>query len=197
MSEPHYYSPRLEEFKTFCYSLLLTTFNSPFGHFKYKRHAFGLSLTQGVLQKKVKNTLGDIHGCYGLADAIIIIVGVNEDGSDHEATLKRVLECAREKGTRFNPDKMVCWFRQIPLICHIICETGIRPDPDKARAITEIVAPSDKKELQIFLWTASWSVYISLDSILVGLHQSLQHLMLHSETCAQKDAEFVLMAVHK
>ena len=44
-----------------------------------------------------------LHGCAGIADDLVI-AGWNEDGSDHDATPRTVLEHARTSGTRFNDE---------------------------------------------------------------------------------------------
>ena len=72
-------------------SSLLTTFNTPFGRYRYNRLPFGLSLSQDVFQERIDNIFGDIPGCAGIADDLVI-AGWNEDGSDHDATLRTVLE---------------------------------------------------------------------------------------------------------
>ena len=131
-------------------SSLLTTFNTPFGRYCYNRLPFGLSSAQDVFQERVDNIFGDVPGCTGIADDLII-AGWKEDGSDHDATLKTVLERARSSGLRFNDDKMVVRCKEIPFFGHIIGENGIRPDPSKVQAITAMTEPEDIKELQTFL----------------------------------------------
>ena len=44
-------------------SSLLTTFNTPFGKYRYNRLTFGLALSQDVFHEHNDNIFGDIHGC--------------------------------------------------------------------------------------------------------------------------------------
>ena len=93
-------------------SSLLTTFNTPFGRYCYNRLSFGLSSAQDVFQERVDEIFGDVPGCTDIADDLII-AGWKEDGSDHDATIKNVLERARSSGLRFNDDKMVVRCKEI------------------------------------------------------------------------------------
>ena len=131
-------------------SSLLTTFNTPFGRYRYNRLPFGLSSAQDVFQEHIERIFGDIPGCTGIADDLVI-AGWQEDGSDHDATLRTVLERARTSGTRFNEEKMVVRCKEIPFFGHLIGENGVRADPTKVQAIMNMAEPENVKELQTFL----------------------------------------------
>jgi len=131
-------------------SSLLTTFNTPFGRYRYNRLPFGLSCSQDVFGERIEQTFGDIPGCTGIADDLVI-AGWKDDGSDHDATLRAVLERARASGTRFNDEKMVVRCKEIPFYGHLIGENGIRADPTKVEAIMNMNEPTNVKELQTFL----------------------------------------------
>jgi transposase InsO family protein len=136
-------------------SSLLTTFNTPFGRYRYTRLPFGLNIAQDVFQKKIDETFGDIPGCTGIADDLVIC-GWKADGSDHDASLRAVIERARQTGVRFNDEKMVIRCKQIPFFGHLIGEDGVRPDPHKVEAINNMEEPSDVKGLQTFLGMANY-----------------------------------------
>ena len=131
-------------------SSLLTTFNTPFGRYKYNRLPFGIKLSQDVFQRKVDETFGEIRGCFGIADDLIV-AGWRDDGADHDENLKAVLERARSTGVRFNEDKMVIRCKEIPFFGHIIGEEGIKPDPNRIRAIANLPKPTNIKDLQTIL----------------------------------------------
>ena len=172
IKRPHYYTPTLEDVlpklsgaRWFSIldarsgywnisldeeSSLLTTFNTPFGRYKYNRLPFGLSVAQDVFQRKIDETFGDIPGCFGIADDLVI-AGWQEDGKDHDETLHAVLQRVRNTGTRFNDEKMVIRCKQIPFFGHIIGEDGVKPDPSKVDAIENMTSPSNLTQLQPFL----------------------------------------------
>lgn len=177
IKRPHYYTPTLEDVlpklsgaKYFSIldarcgywniqlddeSSYLTTFNTPFGRHRFLRLPFGLCDAQDAFQQKIDQTFGDIPGTAGIADDLIIF-GFREDGKDHDASLRAVLECARKTGTRFNEEKMIIRARRIPFFGNIIGASGMEPDPEKVAAIAAMKSPSDLKQLQTFLGMANY-----------------------------------------
>ena len=79
----------------------LTTFGTPFGHYKYLRMPMGASLSNDIYQYKVDSHLEEIENCMAIMDDIIIY-GFKEDGSDHDSTVRKVLDKAKSIGMRFN-----------------------------------------------------------------------------------------------
>ena len=131
-------------------SKLLTTFNTPFGRYCYRRLPMGLRNAQDVYQGQMDKMFGDIPGVFGIADDLVI-AGWDTDGRDHDETLKLVLERARQKHARFNDEKMVVRCKSIPFFGHVIGENGISPDPAKIAAVQQMSRPTDVKSLLSFL----------------------------------------------
>ncbi|KAK3730998.1 hypothetical protein QZH41_006643 [Actinostola sp. cb2023] len=127
-----------------------TTFNSPFGRYRFCRLPFGLICAQDVFQKKVDETFGDLTGVTGIADDIVV-VGFKEDGSDHDTNLQAVMERARSTGLKFNPDKCVIKSTSIPFYGHILSANGLKVDPSKVEAINALDPSSSLPDLQSFL----------------------------------------------
>ena len=172
IKRPHYFTPTLEDVLpklngANCFSILdarsgywnirldqesslYTTFNSPFGRYRFLRLPFGLICAQDVFQRKVDETFGDLVGVTGIADDIVVY-GYNSDFSDHDENLRAVLQRARETGLRFNLDK--CKFRctRIPFFGHIVGAEGLQPDPRKIDSILSMDPSSTLTDLQTFL----------------------------------------------
>ena len=72
----------------------------------------GASLSSDVYQYKVDGHLEHIENCVAIMDDIIIF-GFNPDGTDHDATVRQVMNKAKEVGMRFNPTK--CQFKRTEL----------------------------------------------------------------------------------
>ena len=72
-------------------SSLVTTFNTPFGRYKYKRMPFGLICAQDQFQRKMEETFGNLKGVGVIVDDILLS-GKDEE---HDENLRKVLE----KGT--------------------------------------------------------------------------------------------------
>ena len=77
-------------------------------------------------------------------------MGFKEDGSDHDITVKRVMEKAKSIGMKFNPSK--CQFRkkQVKFFGMILSRDGVSPDPSKIEALKRLPEPKDEKLLQSF-----------------------------------------------
>ena len=101
-------------------------------------------------QRKINKIFNDIPNVYGIADDILVI-GYNKDGADHNKAVYNVLSQCSYVNLKLNKDK--CHFRctSIPFFGEAVCRQGVQPDPQMVRALTEILAPKDKRELQSFL----------------------------------------------
>ncbi|KAK2722381.1 hypothetical protein QYM36_002797 [Artemia franciscana] len=148
-------------------SSLVTTFNTPFGRYKYKRMPFGLICAQDEFQQKMEETFGNLKGVGVIVDNILV------SGKDED--LRIVLEKAREVGVRFNPKKCIFRSTSVPYFGHLITADGIKSDPSKVQAIIEMLHPSNKDELATFLGMTNFlSKYIpNLSSLNYSLRESL------------------------
>lgn len=129
-------------------SQLMTTFNSPFGRFCFKRLPFGLSVSQDLFQAKMDEILDGLQGVVSIADDITVY---GETQEEHDRNLRKLMERAREKGLVFNPTKCHISQRQVSFFGNIYSSSGVSPDPAKVNAIQQIKRPSNVKELQSFL----------------------------------------------
>ena len=123
----------------------LTTFITPFGRYAFNRVPMGISLGPEAFQQKMQETLASLEGCEAIMDDTIIYGRTEEE---HDARLRAVLARIRKSGLKLNRAK--CHFKQqqVKFFGHIISESGIRPDPDKIKAITNMPAPSNVTELR-------------------------------------------------
>ena len=87
---------------------------------------------------------------FGIVDDILVI-GYDDNGSDHSATVHKVLQRCKEVNLILNKEK--CHFRctSIPFFGEVILRRGVQPDPQKIKALMDMPAPNNKKELQAFL----------------------------------------------
>ena len=90
----------------------------------------------------------DIEGTEVIMDDILIW---DRTMAEHDQRLKRVLNKAREYNLKLSPSK--CEFRksEITYVGHTLSSEGLKPDSDKLRAVEQMKAPTNKKELQTFL----------------------------------------------
>ncbi|GAB1610332.1 uncharacterized protein K02A2.6-like, partial [Argonauta hians] len=123
----------------------LTTFITPFGRYAFNRVPMGISLGPEVFQRKMQEMLVGLDGCEAITDDTIVYGRTEQE---HDARLKDVLARIRKSGLKLNKAK--CHFKepQVKFFGHIISGGGIRPDPDKIKAITDMPAPTSVTELR-------------------------------------------------
>ena len=131
-------------------SQLLTTFNSPFGRYCFKRMPFGIKSAQEVFQKKMNQLLEDLPGVETDIDDILVW-GTNQEEHDE------ILEAGCEQ-INLTLNKEKCQFRvpEVTYIGHILNDKGIQPDPEKVRAIQDMPPPVDKKGVERLLGTINY-----------------------------------------
>eukprot|EP00057_Strongylocentrotus_purpuratus_P021116 XP_011675590.1 PREDICTED: transposon Tf2-1 polyprotein [Strongylocentrotus purpuratus] len=129
-------------------SSMLTTFNTPFGRFRFNRLPFGLRVSQDVFQRQIDETYQGCKGAVGIADDIQIY---GKDETTHDYNLHEAMEKTRRAGIKLNVDKCVIKEDECKFFGLIYSANGVKPDPAKVEAINHIEAPKDKKELRSFL----------------------------------------------
>ena len=134
-------------------SQLLTTFNSPFGRYCFKRMPFGIKSAQEVFQKRMNQLLGDLPGVETDIDDILVW-GTSQE--EHDERLEAVLKRCEQINLTLNKEK--CQFRvpEVTYIGHILNAKGVQPDPEKVRAIQDMPPPVDKKGVERLLGTINY-----------------------------------------
>ena len=129
-------------------SSLLTTFNSPFGRYRFTRLPFGLIVSQDVFQKELDNALEGLPGVTGIADDNFVYGSTEKE---HDENLLRLMERARQKGIKFNADKLQLKCVEASFFGHTWTPEGVKPDNKKVSAILAMKPPDNAKDLQSFL----------------------------------------------
>jgi hypothetical protein len=126
----------------------LCTFNTPFGRYSYQRLPFGISSAPEVFQRKNFELFGDIPNVHIVFDDVILPAA---DDVEHDTALREVFDRARRFNVRFNKDKLRIKLPSVRYLGHVLSADGVKPDPDKIRAINDMPTPTDKKSLQRFI----------------------------------------------
>ena len=132
-------------------SSLLTTFQTPFGRYKWLRLPFGLNVSSEIFQKRLHMALENIEGVVCIADDILVygVGGTYEQAiKDHDHKLNKLLERCRQKGIKLNKDKIVLRKSEITFLGHKVTSEGSKVDPQKIEAITNMDAPTDVTGVQ-------------------------------------------------
>ncbi|MCG7879449.1 MAG: RNase H-like domain-containing protein, partial [Candidatus Thiodiazotropha endolucinida] len=129
-------------------SSYLTTFNTPFGRYRFLRLAFGLKLSQDEFQRKIDECLEGLPGVVAIVDDILVYGRTREE---HDQNLCNVIKRSLEKGIRFNEDKLVVGVQQVEYFGHILTAQGVKPSPNKVSAVSNMDPPTNRAELETFL----------------------------------------------
>ncbi len=138
-----YWHVKLDEESSF-----LTTFNTPYGRYRYLVMPFGLNVSQDIFQMKIDQTYEGCTNVLGIADDI----NVHSKGDiQHNLNLHAAMERTRQSNLTLNYDKIELKKSSIKFFGNIYTKDGVKPDPDKVKAINELRPPESKSELKTFL----------------------------------------------
>ena len=126
----------------------LTTFNTPFGRYRFLRMPFGLKMSQDVFQHKVEETYNSCEGTIGISDDLTVH-GKGEP--NHDRRLHEVMETTRRNNLCLNYEKVEVKKPSVKFFGNIFSAAGVSADPDKVAAITALRPPETKTELKTFL----------------------------------------------
>ena len=127
-----------------------TTFTCQLGRYRYKQLLFRAVQVGDMFQCKIDKIFSDMQNICGIVDDILVI-GYDNDGTDHDAMVHKVLQRCKEVNLKLNKEK--CHFRwtSIPFFGEVILRRQIQPDQQKIKALMDMPPPNNKNELQVFL----------------------------------------------
>lgn len=132
----------------------LTTFWTPLGRYRYLRMPFGISLAPEVFESKLQGCLTDLHGVKVITDDILVVGYGATDAEaqiDHDRNVARLLERGRQVNLKLNKSKVKLRKTEVKFMGHLICNEGLKPDPDKVTAIKNMPKPTSNSEVQTLL----------------------------------------------
>ena len=128
--------------------------NTHKGLYQYQRLHFGLSCAPALFQKIIDQTIADIPGVVCYLDDIIV---TDKTDQEHTTNLQKVLERLKAVGFHLKREKCKFFQSQFQYLGHIIDKEGIRPVPEKIKAIIDMPKPKNPKELHFFLGMVNYS----------------------------------------
>ena len=134
-------------------SSYLTTFNSPFGRYRFRRMPFGLKMSQDVFQSKIDQLLEGCNGTTGIADDMVVYGRTEEE---HDRNLHGLMQRCAEKGLNLNPEKSRIKESEIKFFGVICSNGGVGPNPTKVAALQKMAPPTNHQQLQSFLGLATY-----------------------------------------
>ena len=164
----------------------LTMFGTPFGRYRYLRMPMGASLSSDVYQYKVDGHLEHIENCVAITDDIIAF-GFKSDGSDHDATVRQIMNNAKQVGMRFNPAKCQFKCEEVKFFGMVLNRQGVVPDPAKIEALLKLPEPKSEALLQSFFGMINY---------LTRFEPKIANLTHRLRSLLKKSNEFIWTDVH-
>ena len=129
-------------------SSLLTTMNTPIGRYRWLKLPFGIKSAPEMYQRAMDETLEGIDHAFAIMDDILI---AGRYTTHHDSVLEKVLNCARSYNLKLNFEKVKVRKQQVQYVGHIISTEGLKPDPEKVRAMKDMPPPETKEDVRPFL----------------------------------------------
>jgi len=129
-------------------SSMLTTFNTPFGRYRYLRLPMGIKCAGEVYQREMMHHFGAIPGVEVVVDELLIHGATIEE---HNERLRAVLKKARSINLKFNKEK--CTFAQpeVDYVGYRLTGEGLKPSNKRVQAILNLRNPENQAELETVL----------------------------------------------
>ncbi|GFX30270.1 retrovirus-related Pol polyprotein from transposon 17.6 [Trichonephila clavipes] len=91
--------------------------------------------------------------CLCYLDDIIVF---SETFEDHLIRLRLVLKCLQEAGLKLNSKKCLFATQEVKILGHLVSSNGVRPDPDKIKAVRNFPTPKNIHDIRSFLGLCSY-----------------------------------------
>ena len=140
-------------------SSFLTTFNTPFGRYRWKRMPFGICSAPEVFQRRISQLIEGLQGVEVVADDFVVVGfgdTLEEAIPDHDRNLDAFLRRCLDRGVKLNSSKVQLRKHEVPFIGHVATNKGLRADPTKIQAITQMPRPTDVAGVQRLLGMAQY-----------------------------------------
>ena len=117
-----------------------TAFSTPDGLFEFNVMPFGLCNAPATFERLMDNVLPGLKWkiCLCYLDDVVIFSRTFEE---HLSRINTVLNCVANAGLQLNTQKCHFGCTQILILGHVVSPEGIRPDPDKIRAVSDFPPP--------------------------------------------------------
>ena len=125
-------------------SSILTTFNTPFEHYRWKRMPFGICSAPEVFQRRMHELIEGLKGVEVIADDFVVVgfgCSLDKAVKDHDRNLESFLMRCAARGVKLNAEKLKLRMREVPFIGQVATDRGLCVDPSKVRAITDMPSP--------------------------------------------------------
>lgn len=127
-----------------------TAFSTATGHYEFLRMPFGLRNAPATFQRLINNVLKEYIGSICLVyldDVLIFSTSIEE----HLEAIEKVLKRLSQANLKLQVDKCTFLAKETEFLGHVVTAEGIKPNPEKLKAIDKIALPKTQKEIKSFL----------------------------------------------
>ena len=127
-------------------SSLLTTFNTPYGRYRWKRMPFGISSAPEVFQRRMHEVIEGLEGVKVVAHNFATVgFGDTEEVAiaNNDQNLEAFLQRCEEQTLKLNDAKLKLRQQEVSFIVHVATAEGLCVDPYKVWAIQDMPSPWD------------------------------------------------------
>ena len=139
------FSSGYHQFKLEPESRHITTFSTHLGLM------FGTNATSEIFQNAIEEIPTGLPGCKNISDDIIMF---GATPTEHDQSLHGVLTRLQQHGVRLNKEKCSFSKSEVKFYGHIFSSEGVRADPGKIEAITNMSEPENVSEVKSLLGMA-------------------------------------------
>ena len=121
----------------------LTTFNTPFGRYRWLWMPFGICSATEIFQRKMYDI---IEGIEGVADDFLIYgcgKTIELANEDQDRKFRAFLEKCKINNLHLNKDKIIYKNTEVSYLGHRLSSEGIKPCEEKIKAIQHMPCPKD------------------------------------------------------
>ena len=114
---------------------------------------FGINAASEIFQNAIEEILTGLPGCKNISDDIIVFGATT---AEHDQNLYGVLTRLQQHNVRLNKEKCSFSKSEVTFYGHIFSSEGLRADPEKIEAITNMSVPENVSEVKSLLGMAQY-----------------------------------------
>lgn len=129
-----------------------TAIVTPFGLFEYNRMPYSLSNAAQTFQRFMDEVCRGLDSVYVyLDDLLVTSMNTSMNPEEHVSHLQQLFECLSKFGLVINREKCEFGVSELNFLGNHIDTSGVRPLPDRIRAINDFPTPIDTSTLREYL----------------------------------------------
>ncbi|XP_044182111.1 uncharacterized protein K02A2.6-like [Acropora millepora] len=132
----------------------MTTMHTSYGRYRWLRLPFGITSAPEEFQMRLTTALEGLEGIICIADDVLVYGEGNdymEAEKDHDRRFIALMERCHKLNIKLNATKLQFKLKELKFMGTIISDQGMKPDPDKVAAITQMQPPENKAALLRFI----------------------------------------------